>query len=423
MHFNKTLKHIIVWKVVNTILLFLINLLMVRLLGVSKSGDFFYDIAVLSFLVLIISWSLESGIIYYCSKDDRTIPSLVVFVLLLLIIQALISVVVLKNAALIISNYLSVVFVLSNITIIYFSAFFSAKKMFIRFNIISCIVNFITAIILCCCWMDFQLIAIFKNYFTDAYIFSFTVQAFLFVMIILFDSKEIKVNLTKASPLIKNIFTYSSFAFISNIIFFLVVRIDYFFVQKYCSAAALSNYVQVSKCGQLLILIPAIIAGIVFPYSAGSSHDMPLKKVQQLCSTITVIFVPVIILIILTGSWILPWLFGGGFNLMYVTLLLYLPGFFSLSIIAVLAANLAGKKLLNASIVASLMALIIVVALDVLLIPSGGIYAAAIASSLAYIACGLYLLWFYKTKFKCSIADFFSLSTKEMRNISIISKR
>jgi O-antigen/teichoic acid export membrane protein len=423
MHFNKTLKHIIVWKVVNTILLFLINLLMVRLLGVSKSGDFFYDIAVLSFLVLIISWSLESGIIYYCSKDDRTIPSLVVFVLLLLIIQALISVVVLKNAALIISNYLSVVFVLSNITIIYFSAFFSAKKMFIPFNIISCIVNFITAIILCCCWMDFQLIAIFKNYFTDAYIFSFTVQAFLFVMIILFDSKEIKVNLTKASPLIKNIFTYSSFAFISNIIFFLVVRIDYFFVQKYCSAAALSNYVQVSKCGQLLILIPAIIAGIVFPYSAGSSHDMPLKKVQQLCSTITVIFVPVIILIILTGSWILPWLFGGGFNLMYVTLLLYLPGFFSLSIIAVLAANLAGKKLLNASIVASLMALIIVVALDVLLIPSGGIYAAAIASSLAYIACGLYLLWFYKTKFKCSIADFFSLSTKEMRNISIISKR
>ena len=197
----------------------------------------------------------------------------------------------------------------------------------------------------------------------------------------------------------------------------MVIRIDYFFVQKYCSSIALGNYVQVSKFGQLLVLIPAVIGSIIFPYSAGSNSAMPVSKVQELCRIITIIYIPVIIAIILTAWWILPWVLGQGFNLMYMALLLYLPGFFSLSIITVLAAHLAAKTLLKANVLAAVIALVVVVTGDILLIPVAGINAAAAVSSIAYILCLLYLLWFYKKIFNCRMLDFFSINTAEITNI------
>lgn len=91
MPLKKIIKHTIGWKLVNTLLVFLINLLMVRLLGAAQSGTFFYDITVLSFLVLIISWCLEAGITYYASKDNSAVALMIVFVLPLLVLQAFIS--------------------------------------------------------------------------------------------------------------------------------------------------------------------------------------------------------------------------------------------------------------------------------------------------------------------------------------------
>ena len=417
MHFNKILKHTIAWKLINTALLFLINLLMVRLLGVADSGIFFYDIAVLSFIQLIVSMSLESGITFYASKDNRTITSILAFILPLLVVQGVISWVMLRHIKFSISIHLSVLFILSNLVLIYFSAFFHAKKWFISLNIITCIVNFVTTSFLIYWWLIKPVNEADKNYFTLTYIVNLSLQAICLVLVILFSTKRSSVSFVIITPVAKKIFNYSFIALICNVAFFLVTRIDYFFVQKYCSDIALSNYVQVSKFGQLIILVPSIIASVVFPYSIGDDGSIPVSKVQQLCRAITLIFVPVTITIILTANWILPWLFGSGFNLMYIALLLYLPGFFSLSIITVLAAHLAGKKLLRANLVASLLALMIVVIGDVLLIPNGGINAAALVSSTAYLVCCIYLLWLYKIKYDCSVTDFFYPNKAEINII------
>ena len=417
MPLKKIIKHTIGWKLINTVLVFLINLLMVRLLGVAQSGNFFYDITVLSFLVLIISWCLEAGITYYASKDNSSVVSMIIFVLPLLVIQGFISWVAIGYIHLSVSSHLAVLFIVSNLTIIYFSAFFYAKKWFISLNIIASSISFVITLVLFYWWVVNPGTVFGHNNFVLAYIASFAVQAVLVVSVILYSSKKNKGSFAAIVPVAKNVFAYSTIAFISNVLFFMVIRIDYFFVQKYCSNIALGNYVQVSKFGQLLILIPAVIGSIIFPYSAGSNSAMPVGKVQQLCRVITLIYIPVTITIILTAGWILPWVFGQGFNLMYMALLLYLPGFFSLSIITVLAAHLAAKKLLKANLLASAIALVVVVAGDILLIPVAGINAAAAVSSIAYILCAIYLLWFYKNKFNCSTADFFSINKEEIANI------
>lgn len=417
MHFNTILKHTIVWKMLNTLLVFFINLILVRLLGVAASGSFFYDITVLSFMILVLSWCLESGITYYASRDNNLIAPILIFILPLLMMQGVTGAVLLRYTPLTINSYFALLFIVSNLSIIYFSAFFYAKKWFISFNIISCCINFVTTIALFFLWYAKLLNIVNKNYYQQFYIGSVVLLACVLMAAILMSTKGKPGLFAKSLSAAKDVFKYSSIAFLSNVLFFLVVRIDYFFVQQYCSNAALSNYIQVSKIGQLLILVPSIIGSLVFPYSAGNTTVMTVDKVQQLCRAITLIFIPVTFILIVTAYWILPWIFGTGFNQMYTALLLYLPGFFALSIVTVLAAHLGGKKMLKYNLAASFMALVLVVTGDVLLIPTGGINAAAAVSSVGYMACAVYLLWVFKVKFNCNAGPFFSIKRNEINYI------
>lgn len=411
MHFNKILQHTIGWKLLNTALLFVINLLMVRLLGAAASGHFFYEITVLIFLLLMVSWSFESGMSYYASKNNGHIGSVLMIMLPLLVIQLAACWWLLSFIKLGINIYFSLLFIMGNLICNNFSVLFAAKKMFIKLNVISCVVNFFTAIILFVWWrINFSN----QHLMVLLYVGSTAVQALLLA---LFMAKQVplsEIHLRLIPSLARRMFAYSSIAYISNVIFFLVTRMDYFFVEKYCSNLALSNYVQVSKLGQLLILIPSIIAGVILPFTLGKENTISLSKVQQLCKGITLIFLPITTVIAASFYWLLPWLFGKEFNLMYATLLIYLPGFFFLSITSVLAAYLAAKNFVKINLIASIIALSIVVAGNVLLIPIWGIHAAALVSSIAYASCAIFIIRFYIKNFESKRSDFFIFKKEEL---------
>ena len=399
----------------NTVAVFLINVLLVRLLGVAASGVFFYDITVLSFIILVLSLCLESGITYFASKENGIVSTVLIFILPWLLVQGAVAMLLLPLIHLTISQPLALLFILSNLAIIYISAIFYAQKKFISLNALTFCINLATmALLFFLGYINTSLAGGARTY-QLVYIAGIALLAAVLMLTILAGKKA--PSPVAIATVVKNIFSYSSVAFLSNVIFFLVIRVDYFFVQQYCSSEALSNYIQVSKFGQLLVLVPAIIGSIVFPYSAGDNGAFTLQKVQQLCRAITLVFIPVALLVLLTGYWVLPWVFGTGFSLMYAALLCYLPGFFALSIVTVLAAHLGGKKMLGTNLVAALTAIAIVAAGDVLLIPAGGINAAAAVSSVGYSACCIFLLWSYKTKFNCMAKDFFISDRNEIKMI------
>ena len=80
--------------------------------------------------------------------------------------------------------------------------------------------------------------------------------------------------------LFKQIIRYSLTALGANAVFFLVYRIDYLFVNysPVCSAADLGNYIQVSKLGQMMLVVPQIIASVVFPRTASGIEPESLNK-------------------------------------------------------------------------------------------------------------------------------------------------
>ena len=76
MQFEKALTYNITLKLLNVITAFFINVLFVRITGAGISGDFFYLITILSFFILIIGISMESGITLYASRDQNNATSL-----------------------------------------------------------------------------------------------------------------------------------------------------------------------------------------------------------------------------------------------------------------------------------------------------------------------------------------------------------
>jgi len=107
---------------------------------------------------------------------------------------------------------------------------------------------------------------------------------------------------------------------------------------------------------------------------------------------------------------------------MYPSILFYLPGIFSLCISSLLASYISGKGFISVNVIASFIALLIVVMGDLLFIPKYGINSAAAVSSVAYTACMLYLLRHFLRTYRGRLSDFFSVSFTELKYLFLLIK-
>ncbi|MEI7472825.1 MAG: polysaccharide biosynthesis C-terminal domain-containing protein [Chitinophagaceae bacterium] len=415
MKFKKALSHTILLKTINTICNFAINLLIVRLLGVADSGHFFYTISILALVNLLIGLCIENGITYYANKYPGQIKKISIAVFFLLIIQSLLSWLVFSVLPISFPIGIATLFVVGYMAINYFTAIFTAQKKYIAVNLIPVIVNLVFVSWLCYCLFNTSAGSAFTQvHFIEIYIASILLQAILLILhFFVFPSVTLQNSLWHPGLGVK-ILKFSLMVFLGNLIYFLVLRIDYYFTEKYCDAIAFSNYIQVSKIGQMLLLLPSMAATVIFPYTASEeSHFMLAATLRSLRIFLT-IYILIALALIAGGYWIFPFLFGNAFGKMYLPLLLLLPGILFLTVMTVLSAYLDGIKKLWYPIVGNLIALISIAILDYLFIPVWGIYAAATISSIGYFLCTAFTcFWFFKFSgadlkdiFKLNLADF-----------------
>src|SRR5690606_32047549 len=84
------------------------------------------------------------------------------------------------------------------------------------------------------------------NYFL-IYFFSYLFMGiFCFLLFTVQQKEKYRFNLPSSAHL-NLLFKYCGFAWLGNLIFFLLYRIDYVFVEQLSNATALGNYIQVSK--------------------------------------------------------------------------------------------------------------------------------------------------------------------------------
>jgi O-antigen/teichoic acid export membrane protein len=193
---------------------------------------------------------------------------------------------------------------------------------------------------------------------------------------------------------------YSITALGANVVFFMVYKIDYLFVNysPVCTAADLGNYIQVSKLGQLMLTIPQIIASVVFPQTATGIERMKINNaIIVMARLFSQIFLVAFIIVALTGNWIFIKIFGESFNKMQLPMLIIIPGIFALSVLALLSAYFSGKGNVKVNLHGAILGLIVMIVGDYFLVLRYGIIAAAAVSTLSYcINLGYSLLQFYK---------------------------
>ena len=402
------------WRGLYYVAAFIINILIARHFQASVSGFIYYISSIYALVLLLSSLSIESGIIYFAAKGEIPVSKLYNFSIAWSLIIGLISFFTvylffgdsyagISKTLLIVS---SVSFIFGNLLTTYCSAFFYARQNFIVPNCINIICTVLLIALIPYNGKSIIPAITDENYFY-IYFCSFFVQGIC--MAVAAKIKYIKRDVQRFLSLaeFKILFRYCVLAFTGNIIYFLLYRVDYFFVEKYCTTDQLGNYIQVSKLGHLFFILPTILASAVLPITAGGKKEDINQLLSLLSRTIFFIYVLACLFLAITGRWLFPFMFGESFTDMYQPFLLLIPGILSLSGIFTLTAYFAGANRLKVNIAGSVYALVFMLIADIIFIPAYGIKAAAAISSMAYIIYQVYIISIFKKEFKTSLSDFF----------------
>lgn len=425
MHTGRIFLQSVLWRGLYYVSAFAINMLIARHFEASQSGSVYYIISIYALILLVASLSLESGITYFFSKGkiaaDRLFNTTITWSVAIGLLSFFIVRFYFNHAYQGITPGLmlfsAVMFIAGNLLITYCSAFFYAANNFILPAIITIAGTLLLIILIPFNGRSVLPFINDQNYFY-IYFGSYFVQGLCLAL-----AARVKfvpsLSLKFLTPVdLRLLLRYSALAFASNIIFFLLYRIDYFFVEKYCSAAQLGNYIQVSKLVHLFFVLPTILASAVFPLTARGGNEQTIDKLLTLLSrTIFLLYFLICLVLAIAGNWFFPLLFGDSFSDMYLPFLWLIPGILSLSGIFTLTAYFAGKNRISQNISGSLLALLAIAAGDILFIPVYGIQAAAIVSSFGYMIYQVYIIAVFKKEYKIAVADFFIFRIADCKKI------
>ncbi len=407
MSVKKAIQDVLLWRGLNFLSAFILNVMVARLFEAENTGSLFFVINNLSLVILLLSFSLESGIGYYTSAGKIS-PAKAGALALLWTLSATIPVALFffsVNTSPLLGVDLSIpatCFITGSLLISFYSALYYATGNFIVPNACSLTVNLILSMLFIAGLFD--IISIQRLLY--AYFIGFLVQGSAIAMLYFYKEKMSAFRLPASSDF-KLIIRYSLIALIGNIIFFLVYRIDYWFVEEYTTQNRLGNYIQVSKIVQWFLLLPLTISSAIFPLTAAGKDDDIMHKVVFLSRLLFWLFFFACILLAITGSWFFVWLFGDSYSAMYPVFLLYIPGILSLAALYPLSSYHAGIKRPDINVRGSLLALLIIVLGNSLFTPPYGIYAAAIVSSIGYLVYFTYSLYIFNKSSKIKVSQFF----------------
>lgn len=409
----------ILWRGFYFVSVMLLNILVARHFQSDGSGQIYYIINLLAFTLIIISLCLEAPMGYYLSQQKLNETQLaaisVAWTILIMLPGWFIirSMGVPKEGILQLAgfHFSATVFLTGNLLITFFVALFYAKMDFVLPNLLLVIVNILLVILV----PNNEWVKSFmsnENY-VQLYFLGFFMQGFLLMVAFLF--RYFRLSDLKRIPaqLIKPFLSFAFIAVVTNSMTFLMYRIDYWFVNKYCTDADLGNYIQACKLAQLFFIIPSILASVVFPMTASGRREEMNEKMQLLSRGLILSYCIACLGLIASGYWLFPLVFGETFNNMYLPFVLLVPAILSYSVIHLLAAYYSGKKVLSVNFKGNLVALTIIVVGDMLVIPRFGITGAAMVSSVGYVCYMSFILLMHRKEYKSRFADFLFFRKKD----------
>jgi O-antigen/teichoic acid export membrane protein len=196
----------------------------------------------------------------------------------------------------------------------------------------------------------------------------------------------------------------------------LIFRADLLVVNHFRGSAEAGVYSVASQVAMMLMVLPGVIATLLFPRVASAPID---KRGEMTCVVTrhTAFIMLIICLLMLPASLALPLLYGSTFVDVSVQLWLLLPGVYLVSIESVLVQYFSASGLPVAIPLFWLATLVVNVALNIALVPGFGARGAAVASTIAYAMIFALVMLYFRLKTGHSISFATLLRPAELRGL------
>lgn len=422
MNFHKLLVQSLLWRGIYFITILLLNVFLARYLKAEGAGWVYYLTNWFSFLLIIASLSMESAVTYYASSNTINKHKLVwlsvvwtVFVAAIIYAGYSFYVNELKNGEIPKENvYYALYYICGILLTNFFTVLFYAQRNFLLPNLIMSLLNIIIIIVI----PKGNHTGYTVTEVLNIYFFFFLLQGVILAIAYSLKNKSFHQFALPTTEENRLLLKYAFVSLAANVVFFLVYRIDYWFVRHspVCTKEDLGNYIQVSKIGQMLLIIPQIMASAVFPHTASGSDRKDVNRSIMIVSRLlTQLYLLGIVIVLLFGRKLFPFVFGPTFDKMYVPMLLLIPGILSLSILALLSAYFSGKGNVAVNFKGAVVALIFVAIGNAVFVRQYGIHAAAIVSSVGYTINLLYALRQFYKDYDIGLIEFFAWNKDDYR--------
>ena len=215
--------------------------------------------------------------------------------------------------------------------------------------------------------------------------------------------------------LLKGMLRYGVKFYISIMAGALIFRADVLIVNRFRGAAEAGVYAVASQFSFLLLMLPGVIATLLFPRVAASQDERGEFAVQVTRHTTLVMLV--VCLAAAALSFVLPWIYGARFSDATIQLLILLPGIFFMGLESVLVQHFTGTGLPAIIPLFWIITLAFNIGLNLLVVPAFGARGAAATSTLSYALIFLLVAIYFCMKTGRRPAETFVLRTNELRNL------
>jgi stage V sporulation protein B len=197
-------------------------------------------------------------------------------------------------------------------------------------------------------------------------------------------------------PLARESLAYGLKSYLQNLIGHLTYRLDVYLVALFLPPSEIAFYGIATSVAELSWYIPNAVGMVLFPKLSNELEERIHPLTAEACRHTLVITAVVTTAITLVGVIAIPLVYGADYRPATMPLIALGPGVVAMSLYKVLTRNFSSRDRQQISIVIAGLGLALNVTLDVLLIPQLGSTGAALASSCAYSAVGVAMLWAFR---------------------------
>lgn len=201
----------------------------------------------------------------------------------------------------------------------------------------------------------------------------------------------------------------------------LIFRADLLIVNHFRGEAEAGGYGVASHVAMLLMMLPGVIATLIFPRVA-AAQDVEGRLIMR-ATRYTSFVMLVVCLAAAPAALLLPLLYGAEFADVPVQLLILLPGVYLVGVESVLVQHFSGTGLPTAIPLFWLVTLGLNLLLNFMFIPAYGARAAALSSTVSYALIFLLVAFYFRARTGNRFSQTFILRGGEVRELFSLIRR